>query len=191
LLRLINRHGQILVAAGYRHHHARIQVRAILPNTYRYPPEALFLDGLRASFGLIIAFGPLIFLDVGRPLAVVLGGVGLVFLWFGFRVLAQCVVSITLSKDGLMCRGMGRSFLAWEDLTGLSLAYYAPMRRRQAGWYQLTLSGASRSIRLESTLDGFDEVLRLARLAADRAELVLDPSTRDNLAARAKQDRIS
>lgn len=154
-----------------------------MSEVYRYPPRVLFLDGLRACGGISITVGPLVFLMVGWPLALALGSVGLIFLWFGLRVLAQCLFSIVSTGDGLSSRGIWPHFLAWEDLSDLKLAYYAPMRRRHAGWYQLTLSGVNGSIRLESTLNGFDELLRLALAAAARADLAFDPSTRDNLSA--------
>jgi hypothetical protein len=66
----------------------------------------------------------------------------------------------------------------------MQLAYYAPRRARQDGWLQLTLRGPSGpAIRVDSTLDGFDDVLRRATGAAARNELPLDPATEANLAA--------
>jgi hypothetical protein len=66
----------------------------------------------------------------------------------------------------------------------MRLAYYAPRRAQQDGWLQLTLRGRSGpAIRVDSTLDGFDDVLRRATGAAARNELSLDPATQANLAA--------
>lgn len=158
---------------------------------YRYPWRILTLDGLRASIGILVTLGPLCFLAVGRPLATLLGGVGLIFLWFGIRIVAQSMVSIMPSSEGLQCIGLRRRFLRWQDLTGIKLAYYAPIRRRNAGWYQLTLVGRNGVLRLDSTLIGFDELLRSATDAAVHARLALDPSTRENLAAWARQDGVS
>jgi hypothetical protein len=140
-------------------------------------------DGLRAGIGLLMSLGPLVFLTVGRPLAIVLGGIGMVFLLFGFRVLGQCVFSITATTDGLSSGGLRRRNLDWQELLGLKLAYYAPLKRRDAGWYQLKLIGERDVIRVDSTLDGFDDLMRAALEAAAGAGLVFDPSTRDNLAA--------
>ncbi len=158
---------------------------------YHYPWQVLALDGLRAGIGILVTIGPLCFLVVGRPLALLLAGVGLIFLWFGTRVLAQSLVSIVPSSEGLLSTGPRRRFLRWQDLTGLKLAYYAPMRRRSAGWYQLTLVGRHDVLRLDSTLSGFDDLLRAAMDAADHARLPIDPSTRENLAAWVGQDKSS
>jgi len=60
----------------------------------------------------------------------------------------------------------------FRDLTGLTIAL------------QLTLQGTSgRPIRIESTLEGFDQVLRRALAAVGHRELTLDPTTTANLAA--------
>lgn len=158
---------------------------------YRYPGPLLLIDAARASFGLLVTFGPLLTVTVGRPLAIVLGAFGTIFLWFGLRVLCQAFSSIVLSVDGIACRGWASRFLAWNDLKGLKLAYYTPMRRQHAGWYQLTLMGRRQSIRLESTLYGFDEVVHAALAAATKANLTFDPATSENLAALGHRRRLS
>jgi hypothetical protein len=80
--------------------------------------------------------------------------------------------------------GPVRRRLPWQQLRRLQLAYYAPRRARQDGWLQLTLRGPARApIRVDSTLDGFEEVLRRATAAAAANELALDPTTEANLAA--------
>jgi hypothetical protein len=157
---------------------------------YSYPRHTLLMDGLRAGFGLSITFGPLLFLTISRPLTIVLWGLGLIFLWFGCRLIAQCMISIVPADDGLSINGFRRWFFGWRDLTGLKLAYYAPFRRREAGWYRLTLVGKERAVRLDSTLDGFDDLLRSALAAAAGAKLAFDPSTRENLAAWAHRDDV-
>ncbi|MGI9493287.1 MAG: hypothetical protein ACR2QF_12890, partial [Geminicoccaceae bacterium] len=92
------------------------------------------------------------------------------------------------SDEGLSINGFHCWLFEWKDLTRLKLAYYAPIRRRHAGWYRLTLIGKKGTVRLDSTLDGFDDLLKSALAAATRAKLAFDPSTRENLAAWAQQD---
>lgn len=116
---------------------------------------------------------------------------GLLFLWFGFRLFAQYMMSIVPSADGLSIEGFRSWFFGWKDLKTLKLAYYAPTRRRDAGWYRLTLKGQEGTVRLDSTLDGFDHLLRSALKAATGAELVLDPSTRENLSAWSHKENCS
>lgn len=159
--------------------------------TSSYPKHLLVFDGLRAGLGIAVTAGPLLFLDVSRPLVLVFGALAVLFLWFGYRVLTQCTVTISSTSDGLLYQGWRQFFLPWRDLRGLKLAYYAPMRRRSAGWYQLTLKGNSRSLSLDSTLIGFDHILQSAIDAATDADLTFDASTSDNLQAWRNRDATS
>ncbi|MGI9416556.1 MAG: hypothetical protein ACR2RA_01830, partial [Geminicoccaceae bacterium] len=58
-------------------------------SSHRYPPGVLLLDGLRAAFGIALTIGPLFFLDVARPLAIIFAVLGGIFLIFALRVLIQ------------------------------------------------------------------------------------------------------
>ena len=145
--------------------------------------RALWPDGLRTVLGLLVTALPLMFLDVALPLSVILAGLSLLFLWFGMRLVAQWVCTIELSDDGISMRCLWRRFLQWRDIQRMRLGYYAPVRRRAEGWYQLTLEGGDRRLRFESTIDGFEHIVGMALRAADARNLTLDPATDANLAA--------
>ena len=91
---------------------------------------------------------------------------------------------IELSAIDIALCGPIHRRLPWQQLRRLQLAYYAPRRARRDGWLQLTLRGPrGPAIRVNSTLDGFDAVLRRAAGAAFGNALVLDAATEANLAA--------
>ena len=151
---------------------------------YRYPAATLVPDYLRVAFGVAITAGPLLALDLARGVAVLLAGLALLFLWFGVRTALRQLSWVELSAAEIALCGPIRRRLPWQDVRRVQLAYYAPRRARQDGWLQLTLRGPSGpAIRVDSTLDGFDDVLRRATDAAARNELPLDPATEANLAA--------
>jgi hypothetical protein len=153
-------------------------------SSLRYPVGSLYPDYLRTAFGLAVTAGPVLLLDLAGGVAVLLGGLGLLFAWFGSRTMIRQLSRFELSDDALTLMGPGRQRLAWRDLERLRLAYYAPRRSREDGWLQLTLSSAGgRSIRLDSTLSGFDRVLAHATRAARAKALPLDGATHANLAA--------
>jgi len=168
---------------------------------HHYPISALSSDYLRVAVGLALTLGPLLLLDLAAAIAWLLAGLAVLFVWFGLRTGVRQLSAVELSSQGIAVRGpFGRS-LAWDELTGLKLAYYAPRSRsgprrrepehvrgerdpRQRGWLQLTLQGAQgRPIRVESTLQGFEEVLRRATATAARKHLLFDPTTTANLSA--------
>jgi hypothetical protein len=151
---------------------------------HHYPTTALYPDYLRVAFGLTLTAGPLLLLDLATVPAWLLGGLALLFGWFGLRTGMRQLSSIELSPEALAVHGPLRRRLAWRQLERLKLAYYAPRRARDGGWLQLTLRGAEgRPIRMESSLDGFDQVLRRAVDAAAANGLELDPTTEANLAS--------
>lgn len=156
-----------------------------------YPKPLLLFDGLRAAVGIALTTGPLLVLEVSHYLAILLAALALLFIWFGYRVLTQSITSVTLKADGLLYQGWRQHQLDWQDLNGLKLAYYAPMRRRGSGWYQLTLKSNGKSLSLESTLAGFDNLLPAAIKAANDANLTFDASTSDNLQAWLDKDGLA
>ncbi|MEZ5932458.1 MAG: hypothetical protein R3F54_10975 [Alphaproteobacteria bacterium] len=148
---------------------------------HRYPTSSLLFDGIRAVLGMALTLGPLAFLDIAWPMAGVLVLVGLIFLVFSFNLAVRSLSSIELSDDGV-CRGgpMTRR-LAWADLTSMKLAHYAAPRRPSEGWYQLTVKDSDTSLKIESTIEGFGDILSAAVRAARAGGLPLDPATGDNI----------
>jgi hypothetical protein len=73
--------------------------------------------------------------------------------------------------------------VSWDALTGFKLRFYSTRRSREKGWFSLTLKGHDGRITLESHLPEFEPIARAAASAAFRRDLVLDPVSRDNLAA--------
>lgn len=151
---------------------------------YHYPTTSLVPDYLRGAFGLAITAGPLAALDLAQGVALLLSGLAVVFAWFGVRTALRQLSWVELSPADIALCGPIRRRLPWQEVRRMQLAYYAPRRAQQDGWLQLTLRGRSGpAIRVDSTLDGFDDVLRRATRAAARNELSLDPATQANLAA--------
>lgn len=148
---------------------------------HRYRPASLMLDGLRCTFGLAATIGPLAFLDVVWPLAMIMFALGLVFSAFAVRLALQYQTSIEVSDRGIASRGLVVRRIAWEDLTSLRLAHYAPPKRPSEGWYQLMIRGQNSAVKVDSTIEDFGEIMRRAVVAADAAGLVLDPATSENL----------
>jgi hypothetical protein len=150
----------------------------------RYPITALYRDYLRAAFGLALTAGTLLLLDPAGVVAALLGLLGLLFAWFGARTVMRHLSRVELSGNAIALRGPVTRRLVWDELERMKLAYYAPRRSRDDGWMQLTLRGSNgATIRLDSTLAGFNQVLGQASRAARANSLYLDAATHANLAA--------
>ncbi|MGI9416552.1 MAG: hypothetical protein ACR2RA_01810, partial [Geminicoccaceae bacterium] len=132
-------------------------------------------------FGIALTIGPLFFLDVARPLAIIFAVLGGIFLIFALRVLIQGQSSIELSDTGIARHGLLVRHLAWADVTALKLDHFAVRRRPSDGWYQLTLTGDRCVLKVDSTIDAFDSIVAAAAAAAKANGLAFDPATGENL----------
>lgn len=152
-------------------------------STYHYSSAALRADYLRAGLGFALTCG-LGALARGEPIALgVLGGGALLFLAFGLRAWRRQGTAIELSEEGISTSGGRCVTLPWRQLTAVKLRYYTTKRDRTGGWMQLKLSAGGRRLSIESTLDGFVEVVRHCAREAAANHLPLDATTCSNLIA--------
>lgn len=150
-------------------------------SVHRYSRESLLFDGLRAAFGIACTLGPLVFLDLSWPITLILTGLGAVFSFFALKVAEQGLCPIELSAEGIASSGPVVRRLTWDSMTTLKLACYATPRRPSDGWYQLTLSGHGPSLKVDSTIGGFEDIVAAAVKAAEVGRITLDPTTEENL----------
>lgn len=151
---------------------------------HHYPRSSLYGDYLRAGFGLVLTAGPALLVDLADPVAVLFTALAALFAWFGVRTALRQLSWIELSPEAIAVRGPFERRLPWHDLERVKLAYYAPRRSPDGGWLQLTLRGdRGRPIRVDSTLEDFDQVLAQVRSEVDAQSLPLDPTTASNFDA--------
>ena len=152
-----------------------------------YPLSKIGADYLRSAIGAALCLLPLAF---GTPLK---GGVWLLvalasmFVLFAVRTFTRQITRVWVSDEGIAVSGFIKQILRWEMLSEVTLSYYSTFRGRGQGrgqgWMQLRLRGGGQTLRLESSLEGFDRVARHAVDAARRNGLALQPSTVKNLGA--------
>jgi hypothetical protein len=150
---------------------------------HRYPARALAADYLRASIGSGLTLGPLALAQPAAPVAWALAAAGALFLVYFARTVCRQVTRIEVDETGIRTRGPLGADIRWGDLRSLRLAYYSTRRDREEGWMQLKLGDAQHTIRIDSDLERFAELVRVAAARAERAGLELDQATRGNLSA--------
>lgn len=150
---------------------------------FRYPVRALAGDYARAGVGLLVTLGPLLFVPASPVMMVILGGLAALFLAFGARTALRQWTVVRMDDAGIVADGLMRAQIAWSELEGLALAYYSTRRDRTRGWMQVTMKGRGSRLRIDSTIDGFGDIVRAATRHADRRGLELSPATMGNLAA--------
>ena len=157
-----------------------------MSTTYRYPPSAILGDYLRAATGLAVGIGVLATVAVSTVILIVFGGLTVIFLLFGLRTLQRHLTEITLNQDGIFRSDLYSQTLRWQDLQQLRLRYFGTHRQHRngsGGFMQLSLKGKGRRMKIESDLEGFEDVTRLAAAAARTNGVSLDPASAGNLLA--------
>ena len=151
---------------------------------YRYPKRALIGDYVRSAVGLGVGLGVLITAPAAPAIVVIFGGLTVLFLVFGFRTVQRHLVQVAVTGDGIGAVGLITRAIPWQALEELTLRYYGTRRQRRegsGGFFQLTLRGGGTSVRLESSIEGFDDIVRQAVIAAQANGVSVDPTSAGNL----------
>lgn len=154
-----------------------------LEKIFRYRASAMRGDYARAALGLLLTAGPLAAVNAGQVGTAVLGGLALLFLLFGVRTGVRQLSRYRMDENGIAVDGPIEKRLAWRDVASVGLSYYTTRRSGGEGWMQLKLKGGRVTFRIESTLDGFTEIVeRSCREAVERG-IDMDRATINNMKA--------
>jgi len=125
---------------------------------HRYPRNVLSADYVRAAVGLAFTAGPVLTLQPAPAVAAILGSLAALFAAFALRTGLRHFTVIEVTPDAIAARGPLPCRLPWREITRLRLDYFSTRRQREQGWMQLKVSGGFRRIRVDSTIDGFEEL---------------------------------
>lgn len=149
---------------------------------YRYQTQALKADYGRSLVGVALTGGPLILSNSHPGVTAVLAALAAVFLIYGLRTARRHGTRICLDEAGIRAEGWKRASIRWNELRGLKLKYYSTHRDSTSGWMQLRLLGKDQAIiSVESSLEGFKDIVAFAVGEACACKLSLAAATLDNL----------
>lgn len=152
-----------------------------MTRSFRYPLSYSCVDYAGSAVGLACSLGPLVYLQPAAAIAWLLAAAAALFLVYFGRTVCRQLTHIELDEAGIRARGPLGAAIRWEDLRSLRFDYYSTRRDRERGWMQLRLRDAQRTIRIDSGVDGFADIVRAAAAAARRGGADLDAATRANL----------
>jgi hypothetical protein len=147
----------------------------------RYSWQSLFPDYAGGAIGIALTLGPLTLVNPAEPVAWVLGAAAALFLVYFGRTVCRQLTHIELDETGIRARGPLGAAIRWEDLRSLRLDYYSTRRDREGGWMQLRLRDTHHTIRVDSELEGFVDLVRAVVLEVRRRGIGMDEPTRVNL----------
>src|SRR5262245_37054251 len=150
---------------------------------YRYPAAAIAAYYARGLGGLALTGVPLWLLAPSGVFAWVLAACTVLFLVYFARAVVRHLTRIELKEAGISARGPFGGAVPWDELRSMKLSYYTTRSDRTGGWMQLDLSTGVGSVSVDSRLDGFAEIARIAAQEALRRGHGLDVGTLANLQA--------
>lgn len=148
---------------------------------HRYAWRSLLPDYAGSAIGLAVTLGPLAVAQPAAAAGWALAAAAALFLVYFARTVCRQLTHIELDEAGIRAKGPLGAAIRWEDLRSLRLDYYSTRRDSEGGWMQLRLRDARRTIRIDSELDGFIDLVRVAVLEARHRGLDMDGPTRANL----------
>jgi hypothetical protein len=139
-------------------------------------------DYARAALGVGCTGAPVLLADLPALATTALSALVAIFGLFAMQVGLKHRTRILMNDQGIRALPLGR-LLDWNRLSRMSLAYFSVRRDGREGWMELKLTGDRGTLRIDSRLEGFADVVRRAVSAAGGASLHLDPTTLSNLSA--------
>ena len=149
---------------------------------HRYPVSAMVSDYMVSGAGLALSFPPLVMFELPAVTAGVLGLMSLGFVIHGLGVVRRQRIRVETDEDGLWFSPPRRG-IAWNEITRFGLAYFSTRRDGARGWMELKVASPAATLRVDSRLERFNELVGRVRTAALHRGVELDPTTRANLEA--------
>ncbi|MCG8509448.1 MAG: hypothetical protein MI741_09490 [Rhodospirillales bacterium] len=150
---------------------------------HSYPLEAVLGDYLRAAAGIAISIVPVAMVESANWVTYLFAALICLFVFYGGRTLMRHRTTILVSEDGIATNLPLRQGIAWKELSGIRLRFFATKRDRTKGWMQLTLKGPGCRISVDSTITGFRGIVTRATAAAGDNGISLDEKSVINMAS--------
>lgn len=150
---------------------------------HTYPQAAMLGDYLRAAAGFIPSAALLIAAPAGAVATGILAALAALFALFGIRTFFRHATRVEANEIGLTATGPLPRTIRWADLDRLKLTYYSTRRDRRDGWMQIELRGGGSTLRIDSRIVRFSQLVERAALAAAGRGVVLSAATAANLEA--------
>ncbi|WP_417815078.1 hypothetical protein [Thalassospira alkalitolerans] len=147
-----------------------------------YPPRLMAPDLAKSVAGMLIC-GVIALIPEMLPIIQwTAAGLSLLFILYFARTLLRFQSKLYVSEYGVRLSNLrGGTAFAWSELSRFRLRYFSTRRDGKKGWFELTLQAGDSKIVTESTLEGFDDLLEIARDWAKDNQLLVDDITRTNL----------
>ena len=154
-----------------------------MADEYGYSFSSVGGDFVRAIVGLVLCSLPVL-LGLEFILALwLLVPLTAVFITFLVRIIIRYMTTVTVTGEWIRVNSFFDITLYWADVTDFKLSYFTLWRNGEKGWMEMRLRNATNSVKIESSLVGFEAIASRAFAAAEANHISLNSTTTSNLEA--------
>ena len=154
-----------------------------MPERFRYLGSSLVGDYARALVGITVSALPIFIVKLNLIVAGIFSVLVLLFSFFAIRTLQRHATIIeTTNVHIAMLAPFERRFV-WKDVEIVDLVYFSTWRDRDKGWMQLKVKGNDGVLRIESSINRFDEIAAIVAECATRNGASMNEVTIGNFRA--------
>lgn len=148
---------------------------------HRHTFRSLTADYTRSCGGLLVTLLPLFSVETTGTVAWMFGIGALLFGVYALNTAIRHLGPIECSETAISVLGPFKRSVGWSEVSDVRLRYFSTRRDGRKGWMQLVVKSSSATVRIESTLAGFADIVAIAVEAANKRGLDLSPTTLGNI----------
>lgn len=148
---------------------------------HRHSFRSLTADYTRSGGGMLVTVLPLVSVETTGVVGWMLGAGALLFAVYGINTVIRHLGAIECNETAISVSGPFKRAIAWSEVSDVRLRYFSTRRDGRKGWMQLVIKSSTASVRIESTLAGFADIVATAVKAANKKGIDLSPTTLGNI----------
>ena len=129
---------------------------------FHYPMNALRGDYLRGAIGLFVTVGLLVAATKITIFQYIFAAGALLFLGFFLRTAQRHLTTFSFSNDTFQANGPLGKNISLPAVIDIRLRYFSTRKDRtgKGGWFELTIRDPKSKISVDSTINGFDQIMQ-------------------------------
>ncbi len=156
--------------------------------SFRYGARAGLGNVVRGAMAALLCAVLLFATEPHQFVEWLLAAFAMIFTVFAVRALIKLKAQFELDAEAFCKVGDAANGVRWAELSEVRLDFYTTRRDRDSGWMTLQIRDEKgRAVKVDSDLEGFEEVVRFAEQAANDTGIELSMATRVNMDAVARR----
>tara|TARA_Y100001970_G_scaffold294127_1_gene447226 strand:+ start:76770 stop:77276 length:507 start_codon:yes stop_codon:yes gene_type:complete len=147
-----------------------------------YPIRYLLKDYILGFIGILLTIGPLcLSLPTFNPFSIMLLFLGFLFGIFVFNTFMKHQLRVYWSDKYIVIKRYKNREISWKEIERLDLLYFPRKRGRDDGWMRLQIKFHSITLKFDSHLSNFDQLLIDSSTIAKQNGIMFNKITNKNL----------